>query len=365
MACAGGGPRLAGLLALMVLTTLAGAVSAQEVGKAEVGLTAPAPVPAGEAPAGSVPVTIDTFVRAATDAEIAKYIPIAGGVNRFHHARQPTPVDAQPTIRMNRDTLYSTAVIDISQGATLTLPDAGSRYMSAMVVNQDHYINEIFHGAGTYRLDMTRFDTPYVVVVVRTLVDANDPVDIALVNALQDKMTIQAGAARDFEMPAYDPESFREVQDAALDLARHQTSSRRTFGSRQQVDPVRHFLGTAFGWGGLPETEAFYLNVEPRLPVGEYKLEVPASVPVGAFWSVSLYNPAGFFEPNPLDAYSVNSVNGQRNPDGSLTVHFGGCDDGRANCLPIMEGWNYAVRLYRPGAEILNDHWTFPSVQPM
>lgn len=26
----------------------------------------------------------------------------------------------------------------------------------------------------------------------------------------------------------------------------------------------------------------------------------------------------------------------------------GCCGGGRPNCLPIMEGWNYAVRLYRP-----------------
>ena len=95
-------------------------------------------------------------------------------MNRFYHFREPTPVDNQPTIRMNRDTLYSTAVVDISEGATLTLPDVGERYMSAMIVNQDHYINEVFHGGGTYTLDMDTFDTPYVIVYMRTLVDASD-----------------------------------------------------------------------------------------------------------------------------------------------------------------------------------------------
>ncbi|HEY6665710.1 MAG TPA: DUF1254 domain-containing protein [Propionibacteriaceae bacterium] len=44
------------------------------------------------------------------------------------HAAGPSPV-----IRMNRDTLYSTAVVDISAAATLTLPDNGGRYMSAMI----------------------------------------------------------------------------------------------------------------------------------------------------------------------------------------------------------------------------------------
>jgi len=30
------------------------------------------------------------------------------------------------------------------------------------------------------------------------------------------------------------------------------------------------------------------------------------------------------------------------------------------NYLPIMEGWNYLVRLYQPKKEILDGSWTFP-----
>ena len=50
---------------------------------------------------------------------------------------------------MNRDTLYSSAVVDISEGATLTLPDTAGRYLSAMVVNRDHYVNAVLHGPAT------------------------------------------------------------------------------------------------------------------------------------------------------------------------------------------------------------------------
>jgi hypothetical protein len=39
---------------------------------------------------------------------------------------------------MNRDNLYSGAIVDISTRATLTIPDTGRRYMSVMIVNQDH-----------------------------------------------------------------------------------------------------------------------------------------------------------------------------------------------------------------------------------
>jgi hypothetical protein len=312
-----------------------------------------------------IPVTVDNFVRAATDIEFDKDVSLAGGVNRFYHFRQPTPVDNQPTIRMNRDTLYSAAVVDISEGATLTLPDVGDRYMTAMVINQDHYINRVFSGGGTYSLEMETFDTPYVIVWMRILVDAADPEDVAAVNAIQDEMTIDATSSTAFAMPKYDEDAFETMVSNTIAFAPFVPNSFRMFGAKDEVDPIRHFIGTAGGWGGLPESEAYYLGVEPRLPTGEYKIEVPAEVPVDAFWSISLYNARGFFEPNDRDAYNVNSVTGTRNEDGSVTVHFGGCEDERVNCLPIVEGWNYTVRMYKPSREILDGSWTFPSVEPV
>ncbi len=311
-----------------------------------------------------VTVTVDNFVRAETEMQLDRYQDLAGGVNKWLHFRTPTPIENQPTIRMNRDTLYSMAVVDISKGATVKMPDAGDRYMSVMVVNQDHFINEVFYGGGAHKLDVRRFDTPYVAVVVRALVDASDLDDVAAVNALQDKMVIEAKSARPFIKPNYDEDTYRPVFEAAVELSRAVPDASRTFGRREDVDPVRHFLGTAFGFGGLPERHASYLNVEPRLPVGEFKIEV-GEVPVDAFWSVSLYNADGFFEENDRDAYIMNSVNVTRDDDGSVTIHLGGCDDDRVNCLPIMQGWNYAVRLYQPRKQILDGSWTFPSVQPV
>ena len=314
-------------------------------------------------PDAKVDVTVDNFIRAATDIEFDKYVSRAGDVNRFYDFREPTPVDNQPTIRMNRDTLYSVAIVDIREGATLTLPDVGDRYMSAMVINQDHYINEVLHGGGTYALGMDKFDTPYVIVWMRILVDGADPEDVAAVNAIQDKMAIDAASSESFVLPSYDQDAFEKMVSTTIAFAPFVPNSFRMFGAKDEVDPIRHFIGTAGGWGGLPESEAYYLGVEPRLPVGEYKIEVPADVPVDAFWSISLYNAKGFFEPNSRDAYNVNSVTGERNEDGSMTVHLGGCEDDRINCLPIMEGWNYTVRMYQPGEEILNGSWKFPEAQ--
>lgn len=64
------------------------------------------------------------------------------------------------------------------------------------------------------------------------------------------------------------------------------------------------------------------------------------------------------------DAVSVNNITATPDPDGSVTVHFGGATDDRPNCLPIMNGWNYLVRLYQPRPEILDGTWAFPTITP-
>jgi hypothetical protein len=134
------------------------------------------------------------------------------------------------------------------------------------------------------------------------------------------------------------------------------------FGTKEVVDPHTHLIGTAGGWGGLPEQEAYYESREPGLPVGRYMITAQ-DVPVDAFWSITVYGADGFLHKNDLDAYSVNSVSGTRNADGSITVTLGG-DSSDVNPLPLQEGWNYTVRMYRPRPEILDGSWTFPDLEP-
>jgi hypothetical protein len=307
-------------------------------------------------------VNVDNFARAESNRMLAAVLRDTGGINRWLYNRQPIPLDHQTVIRQNRDTLYSASVIDASEGVTLTVPDAGDRYLSAMFVNQDHYVMAVIHEPGDHHLTVEQLGTPYVLLGVRTLIDPGDPDDVAAAQALQDAFEIDAPSEEPFELPDYDGASFTATRQALLELARGLGSFEHAFGTPDAVDPVRHLIASAAAWGGLPEDEAMYLNVDPGLPVGEYKLTV-RDVPVDAFWSISLYNAQGYFEPNERNANSVNSITARADADGSVTVHFGGCADDRSNCLPIMEGWNYTVRLYQPRPELLDGTWTFPSVE--
>ncbi|PYI38047.1 carboxylesterase [Arthrobacter psychrolactophilus] len=307
-------------------------------------------------------VNTDNFVRAESDRMFAAIIHQAGGVGLWSHGKVPTPVHDQPIIRMNRDTLYSAAVIDISEDAVLTVPDVGERYVSVMIVNQDHFINRVYHSPGRYTLTAAEFGTDFVMAAARILVDPENPEDVAVVNALQDQLHLLSQSSRPFELEAYDEVSLNATRSSLLALAQGISGLEHCFGKKEDVDPIRHLIGSAAGWGGLPEAEASYINVSPGLPDGKYALTI-GDVPVDGFWSISLYNAEGYFEENPQGAYSVNNITGSPNADGSFTVNFGGAAED-LNALPVMDGWNYLVRLYRPRSEVLDGGWSFPALAP-
>jgi len=326
------------------------------------------PATAGAQASGDkpVPVTADNFVRAESDLYFAGIVK-DGGLGKFVHRREPAAIDNQTVIRLNRDTLYSAAVFDLDAGpVTITLPDAGQRFMSMQVIDEDHYTPQVIYGAGAYTLEKAKIGTRYVVAAVRTLVDPANPQDVQQVHALQDAIKVDQTGPGKFEVPHWDAASQKEVREALLVLAEGLPDTNRMFGTEDQIDPVRHLIGSASAWGGNPEKEATYLNVTPPKNDGAtvYRLVVK-DVPVDGFWSVSVYDAKGYYQPNPLNAYSLNSITAKKGDDGSVAIQLGGCDGNIANCLPTVPGWNYLVRLYRPREEILSGVWTFPVAQPV
>ena len=312
---------------------------------------------------GEEPVTLATFVRAETDAAI-KLVYDQFGFGTLHHNRVPTLLDEQSVIRMNRDTLYSAAVLDLSKPATVTLPEADGRYMSLHIINQDHYSYAVSE-PGRYQLTQEDVGSRYVVLSVRTFVDADDSKDIEAANALQDAIVVEGGGGGPLDIPDWNREQLLAARGALNTLAKLGMNTARAFGTREETDPIDHLVGAAAGWGGLPQKNAFYEIASVRKNDGTPHAVTVKDVPVDAFWSVTVYNADGYIEENPLGVYSFNNVTATPNDDGSITIYFGGCEDGRVNCLPISEGWNYAVRMYEPRPEILDGSWTFPSIEPV
>ncbi|WP_338462153.1 DUF1254 domain-containing protein [Synechococcus elongatus IITB7] len=124
----------------------------------------------------------------------------------------------------------------------------------------------------------------------------------------------------------------------------------------------------------LPEDAIYPLNIadstgKPLDGVNTYKLRFTKEnlPPVGAFWSVTLYDQAGFQVANPLNRFAVSSwMPFVYNSDGSLDLYIQNESPGKdkeANWLPAPKGpFNLTMRLYAPASQAINGEWNPPPV---
>ena len=103
-----------------------------------------------------------------------------------------------------------------------------------------------------------------------------------------------------------------------------------------------------------------------------YEIRFPAGdlPPHGSdgFWSITLYNPAGFLVANPIDRYSVGNGTPDlvQGADGSLTVvvSAGRPSETDVNWLPAPEGgFSLVLRVYDPTPSVLDGSWSPPAIQ--
>jgi len=311
----------------------------------------------------STPVTPETYIRAETDRTFYNASTLAGGVNSMFSFRNVTPLDKQTVVRMNKDTLYTVVLVDTSRGATITVPEMpAGRYFSVLLVDNDHYCPGVIYASGTHKLPQ---DTKYLAVIIRIqLLHPDDPADIGLVNKLQDQFVINANSADPFPEPKWDKKSLEGLTARYnAEFAKFDMYPDGWMGKRgEAVENSRH-LGCAGAWGLFPNKDAVYINYNGHLPADKCycaTYQVPENK---AFWSITIYGADGYMK-------SVNSIlnasNTKMNADGTFTVHFGSreaCGEVH-NRLDAPEGWNFLMRVYRPGQSVLNGSYKLPDPAP-
>jgi hypothetical protein len=89
--------------------------------------------------------------------------------------------------------------------------------------------------------------------------------------------------------------------------------------------------------------------------------------PVGAFWSVSMYNSKQAFVDNPINRYAIGDRDKLKFEEGSLTLyvqHESPGKDKESNWLPApKDEFNLFMRLWWPKKEVLNGTWKPPAVE--
>ncbi|MCZ4409066.1 DUF1214 domain-containing protein [Cryomorphaceae bacterium 1068] len=332
----------------------------EESGTAEQAVTKAVSTEADFFAADGIIVTPEMYPTFETSRQILKSQDLVG-VNKFNHKPQLTPTDQQPVVRMNRDTYYSMAVVDVSEGATITMPEIPEgKYMSIQPVTQDHRIQAMQYGPGTYDLT-THFGT-HLYVVVRLDATFTE----AEAKEIHDKMSIDAKSANTFTAMPVNEESFTEVEDAlkakmpsvirrdGVDALKGMFTDPRD-DSNQLFTEEKYELGAALGWGGAQMVDNIYELSGNYSTDSCYQMtfEDPMNL---AFWSITVYNKKGFMF-NDLANYSSNTATA--NEDGTYTVSFG-CGMDAPNNMEIDNPsgvFNIAVRHYQPSKRVLEDDY--------
>ncbi|MGF1694396.1 DUF1254 domain-containing protein [Vibrio lamellibrachiae] len=298
----------------------------------------------------SIEVTRDNYAQAESQKMMLMQEKRGEGVNQwFKYPGVPTLEQHAQIVRSNNDTVYSTAVIDTSEGATVTLPETDGRYISLLQVDGNHFTKPMNYGSGKYKVEGT---TDHVFVIVRIGTIDGSPEDIAEINRLQKQLKIEANSSKAVPKKAFDAHTHEVVhKELQKEFAQMGGSYAGMFGTEKSVDMKLHPLGAATGWGGAMEQDAVYQMSKNfnSMECHAVTFEDPKDK---YFWSITVYNKDIYVF---SDNAHVSSTNAEQNDDGTYTVRFG-CD-GQANNITIDNPtgeWSPLMRHYGPSKAVLD-----------
>ena len=308
------------------------------------------------------PVTAENYGLAETQeilTEKVKRIAKATGTNGtgviMHVKAGASPKD-RVIMRLNFDTKYSWLVLDLTEPATITMPEIGGRYQTAWVISEEHYNPFAFDKPGEYMLTEENVGTKYAIVIFRTQVNIQDPEDMKASDLAMDGIQVTQKDRGEFKASHQ-----WDMKDILAWRAKYQQmqkdkniTSDNMFGKKGERTLEEHNVGTAFGWGGMTPEQAVYPIYYPE--TSDPQTFTVKDAPVKAFWSITVYNKDGYVQ---TETYNINPQFAKKNADGSVTIHFGG-DPKADNYMEIFDNWNFAFRLYQPTEAYFDGSWEKP-----
>jgi hypothetical protein len=204
-------------------------------------------------------VTPDNYVEAEVDITFTHIVREVSS-NTFRHDRSLIPLDKQPAVTMNRDTIYSFGIFYTPKGTTITLPKSkDDRYQSAMMPQTDHYIDQVFYNPGTFEI---KSHTEFTGIAIRTRVNATNPDDVKYVNTLQDQIVVtlpKGVTAKEYQPRDWDTASLEALRAKYQEEAKKLPNLNATSGAHGTIDPPLQRLGVAVALGLQPPEHAVYI----------------------------------------------------------------------------------------------------------
>ena len=310
-------------------------------------------------------VTKDNYALAETQVIFSSYVQrIAAatdtnGVGVWLHNKVGANPKDRTVMRINFDTIYSFAIVDLSEDVALTMPETNGRYQSAWIITEEHYNPMAFTRPGTYTLTRENVGSPYAMIIIRTQSDTSDAADLAAANTFQEKLELKQLSRGSYTVAnSWSMDEILAMRAVYAGIGEDEdTQSEAMFGKKGEVPLKEHNIGTAMGWGGLTAERAVYPGYFPDS--SEPQTLTLRDVPADAFWSLTVYDEEGYPQG---EVYNINSEFAVVGEDGAVIIHFGG-DSSATNYMDIYDGWNVVLRIYEPTQAYFNGGWVRPELE--
>jgi hypothetical protein len=252
-------------------------------------------------------------------------------INEWAHQEDVSYVKTQQVIRENQDVIYSSAVVDVSKGATISLPKGRTFQVIQIIDMQNYTVKTLYPGESINLTPDNLTYGNYVYLNMRTRKKSLDQSGLDDAHKRQRQAIIQAKSSipytsPDIVIPLKKMEEIRTVliDDMKKGLLKNTSD---VMGTPYNTDPQGHLYATAYGWGGLPIEDAGYLDLVNNTKVENGKC-LPSKVTFkpadlnydkGGFWSITTYNVEGWLAE---DKASISNSTAVPNADGTYTIHF-------------------------------------------
>jgi hypothetical protein len=303
--------------------------------------------PAENVIANHNPVTAENYVQAETDWNFAAQQAQAP-INTWTHNDRATE-DNQTIIRSNVDVVYSLALIDVSEGATLSIPARENGALQLIhYMDENHLTHGVIYAGESVTVtpdDLTSGN--YVYILARTKISD----DYEETKAAQQSMVIDANSAEPYQAKGFDADeviAYREKLIGEVYSGQVMPDAFNVFGATlNDVVYEDYYYGSAIGWGGLPPLHAQYTAFVKGQGSAAACQTITFPKPNldyenGGFFSLTTYNAASWIEG---DNFYIDYNRMKDNGDGTMTIDFN-CDTPYS--VTVGEGWNGTFRLYKP-----------------
>jgi len=289
-----------------------------------------------------------------TDFNIKRSLAKAG-INKWAHQSDVSDVKTQQVIRENQDVIYSSAVVDVRDGATFSVPTSKTYHIIEVIDQQNYIVDVVYPGESlTVTPDnLTYGNYVYLNMRIRKLPDSEGGIEAT--RKLQGMATIEAKSAVPYTTPdiVIDQPTMESIRTALIQdvQAGKLPDTSRSQGGPYQTDPQAHLYATAYGWGGLSVEHAAYAPIANRTEIKDGKAS-PSSITFmppeidydrGGFWSITTYDSEGWLA---RDKAAISNSEATPNPDGSYTIRFN--SPGSPNNVDTPSPFSALLRVYVP-----------------